>query len=257
MYYVKFTPDILFSMIAVPILFNIIQIYTADIFMEIWTDLFTFWLDKFDIGGEILFEKKNIFFFKVIIPYPVAIVSLPTDLHFVIAFAIVICTLVVTRFFPQEFIPVAYILYLICFIIVTSIIFFYFNEDYHFDYSGNVLGNVVLGLQFLLLVPWILGLTFNIFHFSPIRKLLLPAMCILYFYFFYPFQALFYVVMLNKCSLLALPVLHFMFTMFLNVMIFIAFYAWGISWEDRNLADRINLRRAFRRMEHNLQKVDI
>jgi hypothetical protein len=248
LYKVKFTLGILLSMVVIPLFFNLLQVYLSDSIMVLWGYIIEFFLDKLHLPGILLWQKVEIFIYKTTIPYPSLAARMPTFLDLLLGSCIVLVLCFLGSLLSQAYLPVAYIIYLSCFILFTSIIFFAYILVFPFNLGESIRGNFDLCLKLLLIIPWILGFTFNVFHFSLFRKLLLPALTLGYFCVLYPFQYLFFALIVHKFSLLYLPSLHFMLTMFFNVMLFVALYAWAMSWEDKKIANAVNLKDSSKKM---------
>lgn len=253
LYNVRFTLGIALSILLIPIWFNLMQAYFTQDILVYWSKVFEFFIDVLDLdldnNAEVLTKNMEIFTFHVSIPYPSLDVALPTTLELALGLGFIIACCFIASRLPHNYIPIAYIVYLCCFVLFTSVIFFSFAKSFSFDLGETILGNLTICLQFLLVVPWILAFTFNIFHFSLFRKVLLPTVVLLYFFVLYPFQFMLFAILLSKFSLLYLPLFHFILTVFLDMMIFIAFYSWGMSWEDRKIADLLNLKKTHKEMK--------
>ncbi len=89
---------------------------------------------------------------------------------------------------------------------------------------------MAMSLYFLFLSPWILGLTYYVFSFSVLRKAALTALVLAYFALAFPMQYLVHALLLQHLSLLAMPLLYLVCGVFLDVMMFVALYSWGMSW---------------------------
>ena len=88
-------------------------------------------------------------------------------------------------------------------------------------------GTILIGL-----IPLILGFTYYLFDFSFFKKLTLTAMSMGYLIVFFPFQYMLHVFMLQR-SILFMPVLYFAFGPFLDVLVFVSLYSWGMSWKSQ------------------------
>ena len=88
------------------------------------------------------------------------------------------------------------------------------------------------GIGIIALVPVMYGFTYYIFDFGFVRKAALTAGTMLHLSLFLPLQCLLQAYLLHRLSLLFLPLLFVLFGMLLEVMLLVAFYAWGMSWRD-------------------------
>jgi hypothetical protein len=82
-------------------------------------------------------------------------------------------------------------------------------------------------------IPLLLGFTFYLFDFSWLKKLGLTALALLHLSLFVPLQYLLQAYLLNQFSLLFLPLFALVGGLPLDVMIVVAFYSWGMSWQER------------------------
>jgi hypothetical protein len=87
-------------------------------------------------------------------------------------------------------------------------------------------------LALLSTVPALLGFTFYIFPFGLLKKLGLTAMILAHLTLVAPLQYLVQAYFLYRCSLLYMPLFYMVLGLPLDVMMIIAFYGWGMSWEE-------------------------
>ena len=64
----------------------------------------------------------------------------------------------------------------------------------------------------------------------------LTALMILYFMLALPMQYLMHGLIFHHFSLLFLPLLYLVFGIFIDVMMFVALYSWGMSWDTPDRA---------------------
>ena len=91
---------------------------------------------------------------------------------------------------------------------------------------------LAFGVILIGLVPAVLGLTFYMFDFPAWKKLALTLLIMGHLVLFIPLQYLLHAWLLH-CSILFMPVLYFVCGPFLDVLIFVCFYSWGMSWQSR------------------------
>ena len=97
------------------------------------------------------------------------------------------------------------------------------------DLSGYTVGMLVFGSVLIGLIPLVLGLTYFVFEFTFWQKLGLAAISMAHLTLLMPLQYFLHAYVLHN-SILFMPLLYFAFGPFLDVLIFIAFYSWGMSW---------------------------
>jgi len=90
---------------------------------------------------------------------------------------------------------------------------------------------LLFGLIFIGLMPAVLGFTFYIFDVSIWKKIALTAVTVAHLTLFIPLQYLAHACIL-RVSLLFLPILYFALGPLMDVIVFIAFYSWGMSWRS-------------------------
>jgi hypothetical protein len=96
------------------------------------------------------------------------------------------------------------------------------------EYHHTCLETVLI-LTFL--VPWIHSITFNILNKPIVEKILLTAISMAYLLLEAPLHYFLAAVVMHYGSLMFMPMLFILFSLMLNVMMLIAFYAWAMSWE--------------------------
>ena len=230
---IQFTPGILASMILIPLCINILQLIFIDDIMILWGRIFVFFTDMLDFHIVVRVKHTTLFFRNITIPYPALIAQAPTLIEMILAASILILLCYTALSLPDRYIPISYILYLASFMLFTSLFYFALSHPTNFNLGKNIVGNLNVCLKLLFIIPWMLGFTYNIFPFSLARKLLLPTITVSYFIILYPFQFMLFAALIYKFSLIYLALIHFVFTVFFDVMIFIALYSWGMSWEEK------------------------
>jgi hypothetical protein len=86
------------------------------------------------------------------------------------------------------------------------------------------------------LIPVLYGFTFYLLDFTLTQKIFLTLATVAHLVLFVPQQYMLHVYLLHG-SVLFMPVLYFVFGPFLDILVFIGFYSWGMSWRGRNLLE--------------------
>jgi hypothetical protein len=81
------------------------------------------------------------------------------------------------------------------------------------------------------LIPLLYGFTFYLLDFSLAQKIFLTSATVAHLVLFVPQQYMLHVYLLHG-SVLFMPVLYFVFGPFLDILVFIGFYSWGMSWRS-------------------------
>ena len=143
-----------------------------------------------------------------------------------------------TQLASEEYIGWLYIVRAIVFIQGSALLYFAVAAArFPHDVPTYTTGMLSFGVILIGLVPAVLGLTFYMFDFSVWKKLALTVAIMSYLVLFIPLQYLFHAWLLHV-SILFMPVLYFVGGPFLDVLIFVCLYSWGMSWQSRPATSR-------------------
>ena len=95
--------------------------------------------------------------------------------------------------------------------------------------SGYLEVMLIAGFFLLPLVPVLLGFIYYIFDFSLSRRVGLTLIILVHLYILIPLQFMVHAYLMYHGSLLFMPLLFLVFGLPLDVLVFIAFYSWGMS----------------------------
>ncbi len=132
---------------------------------------------------------------------------------------------------PQCLLPWRYFLRLIAALQVSSLAFFAVSADpFPYRLVDHVVALETGGLVVMGLVPLVLGLTLHVFDLALWKKILLTLAILTHLAIFIPLQAMVHIWLVLHATALVMPVLFFGFGLVLDVLIFVAFYGWALSW---------------------------
>lgn len=221
------------EILALPLLFNLIQLRGLPQIMHAWYGLTQWSIGLVGVPAEL--TRQPIF------GWPLRPISLPwLDLAATVpsywqwwgnCLACVVL-LLLSFLVSKENTPLRYLLRLIVIIHGSACLYFAFLParfshslpEYHYTCLETV-----LILTFL--VPWIHSITFNILNKPIAEKILLTTISMVYLLLEAPFHYFLAALLLHYGSLLFMPLLFILFSLMLNIMMLIAFYAWAMSWE--------------------------
>jgi len=139
-----------------------------------------------------------------------------------------------TYWFKEDHAPWIYILRALVLIQGTALVYFSFaSARFPHDIPTYTMGMLSFGVILIGMVPIVLAFTFFIFDFSFWKKLAITALTIGHLTLFFPLQYVLHVYILHH-SILFMPLLYFAFGPFLDVLIFVCFYSWAMSWKARS-----------------------
>jgi len=171
--------------------------------------------------------------FSVAVPYLRAQEGLVDPAKFWFTAAAAVLLFALTFLFSDRFLPLAYVLRAILLVQMSSVVFFgFFAARFPHTASSYLSGLINTEMGLIVLTPAFLGLTYYIFDFGILKKLALTLLMVGHLAVLLPLQVLLHAVVL-QISILYMPVLYMFFGLPLQVMVLIAFYAWGTSWKMR------------------------
>ena len=132
---------------------------------------------------------------------------------------------------PQRLLPLAFVIRAVVFVQSTALAYFYFiPERFPYAIADYTLGGLWMGFFLVAAVPLLFGLTFYIFDFGIHAEVGLTLLVMLHLAVLLPFQYVLHAYLLHRFSLLMMPVLFAFGGMVVEVLICIALYGWGVSW---------------------------
>lgn len=145
---------------------------------------------------------------------------------------------VVSFFLPKNEVPLTYLVRLVAIVQGCSQAYFFFTpETFPYTLSDYIAGIMLAGLALITLIPLLLGMTYNIFNFGLGKKLVLAILTMGHLIVLVPLQYMAQAYILHHYSLMFMPVLFVIFGLPLDIMVFIALYAWGMTWKQHEYSD--------------------
>ncbi|HSZ62526.1 MAG TPA: hypothetical protein VK828_12045 [Terriglobales bacterium] len=135
----------------------------------------------------------------------------------------------------EEALPWAYLLRGLCLLQATALGYFAIaSARFPHDLPGYTVSMLVFSCVLIGLIPVLYGFTFYLLDFTLAQKIFLTLVTMAHLAIFVPQQYMLHVYLLHG-SVLFMPVLYFVLGPFLDILVFIGFYSWGMSWRGRNL----------------------
>ncbi len=139
-----------------------------------------------------------------------------------------------TYWFKEDHAPWVYILRALVLIQGSALIYFSFaSARFPHDIPTYTMGMLSFGVILIGMIPIVLAFTFYVFEFSLWKKIAVTLLAMGHLTLFFPLQYVLHVYILHR-SILFMPLLYFAFGPFLDVLIFVCFYSWGMSWKSRS-----------------------
>lgn len=228
--------DILIALLL-PLVFNIALLYFIDEIINGWRLVFEFWLARIEPGASVATREIDLGSYALLLPYPNLSAGTPDGrLWWGTLIGCALTYLATYLIPPARFLPLTYILRA-CLLIQFSALgyFMLMPGDFPYGLQDHVTDALTMSFFFLLMMPWIFGITYYIFNFPLLQKFSITFITLAYFLLVLPMQYLFHAYALHHVSLLFLPVFYLVFGIFLDIMMFVSFYSWGMSWRWRKI----------------------
>ena len=131
----------------------------------------------------------------------------------------------------EEALPWAYLIRAFCLLQATALGYFAVaSARFPHDLPGYTVSMLVFSCILIGLVPVLYAFTFYLLNFSLVQKLLLTLATVAHLVLFVPQQYMLHIYLVHA-SVLFMPVLYFVFGPFLDILAFVGFYSWGMSWK--------------------------
>lgn len=217
------------------VLFTFVWIAALPLVCRFWQAVLETGMRMLAMHTELgLTEHRLGSYVRFAIPFPRMPGILPDAQTWWTSTAVVVVLFAASFLLSKKFMPVMYLLRAVLFLHVTALLFFLFLPA-RFSHSPDSYMEGLTGYAIALIsfVPILFGLTYYIFDFGIVRKVLVTAMTVGHLILFVPLQILLQAIVLQK-SVLFMPVLYIVFGLPVDVLIILAFYSWGMSWSFKS-----------------------
>lgn len=165
------------------------------------------------------------------LPVLAVITPMPSVRTLWVAGAVAAGVVAVSFLLPHRFTPLKYFLRLLALLQGTVILFFAASaEPFPHRLVDHVFVLETAGLVVMGLVPLVLGLTLHVFDLALWKKLLLTVAVLTHLAVFVPLKVLVHIWLVMHGTAVVMPVLFLVFGLLLDVLVFVSFYGWALSW---------------------------
>jgi hypothetical protein len=200
---------------------------------EFWFHVFRFWHRFLGFEGSVARAPQQWGPLHFSVPTVLVSAGPPDSLSWWITAAVTLFAFWISFGIPEEHLPWVYLLRFLVIVQATALAYFVFAAArFPHDLPSYTVGMLYFGTIFITLLPLILGFSYFLFDFRYLQKLGLTLGTMAYLALFLPFQYMLHVWIIHK-SVLFMPALYFVFGPFLDVLVFISLYSWGMSWKSR------------------------
>ncbi|HZU22482.1 MAG TPA: hypothetical protein VE998_06580 [Terriglobales bacterium] len=201
---------------------------------QFWRAMFAFWARPLGLDSTIIMVPQQWgAHLHFALPYLSAPAGPITPTMWSVTAVASVVALISTYFMGEEMLPLVYLLRALVLIQSGALVYFaFFSARFPHDIPSYTVGMLVFGVILIGLVPVILAFTFYVFDFSFLKKVGLTLITMAHLTLLVPLQYLLHIWILHH-SILFMPILYFAFGPFLDILVFVSLYSWGMSWRTR------------------------
>lgn len=229
------------DMIVLPLIFAVAMFLLMDPLLALWRDFFNFVRVPLGLPGVVSTRVFEVGPLGIAVPYFSATAAWPERLDLLSGWLLTGVLFVAGLFLRGRWLPIGYLLRVLAVIQLTAQLWFSFaSPPFVYSLPDYVSGLLVCGVVILILIPFLVGLTYHIFDFQLWQKLLMTALLLVHLSILLPLQAVIHTWIVHRASLLALPMLFLVFGVLLDVFVYVALYGWGMSWRSEGPLDAVD-----------------
>jgi hypothetical protein len=204
---------------------------------ELWFRIYRWWHAFLGMEGSVAMAPQKWGAIRFSLPTVLAAAGPPDLKIWISTAAVTLLAFWVSFGLGEEHLPWAYLLRFVALVQGTALAYFAFAAArFPHDLPSYLVGMLYFGAIFTTMLPLILGFSYFLFDFSLLQKLALTLCCMAWLTIFLPFQYMLHAWIIHA-SVLFMPILYFMFGPFLDVLVFVSLYSWGMSWRSESTVD--------------------
>jgi hypothetical protein len=197
-----------------------------------WGHILAFWGARLELKSEVILVPQgwgsHIHF---ALPCFGLAAGPPSGTAWWITTGVTVLAFIASFLLAEEALPWAYLIRAFCLLQATALVYFALaSARFPHDLPGYTVSMLVFSCILIGLVPVLYAFTFYLLNFSLVQKLLLTLATVAHLVLFVPQQYMLHIYLVHA-SVLFMPVLYFVFGPFLDILAFVGFYSWGMSWK--------------------------
>ncbi len=198
---------------------------------RLWAGIFSFWGRHLGLALEVTLVPKGWWRVQFALPCFGTPAGSATGAVWWITAGVTVLVFLMTFRFGEESLPWSYLVRGFCLLQATSLGYFAVaSARFPHALPSYTISMLVFSCILIGLVPSLYAFTFYLLNFSLRQKILLTVLTMLHLLLLVPHQYLLHVYLLHG-SILFMPLLYFAFGPFLDILAFVGFYSWGMSWK--------------------------
>ena len=207
----------------------------ADLITAFWSWEFSFWLPRLGLPAALDLRTQTLFGGVAYrLSFPLFEGRLP-DVD-TLRLSVAMCALLMLLSLLTmrgRMLPLGYLLWGACLVQLMSTGAFWLSPT---AFGHSVASHVANGLEYALVlvffVPLLLSFSFYVFEYSLRKKMLGTFLIVAGIVLVVPYQYLAHAALIDVGTLLVLPLLYVLFGLLFDIAVFIALYAWVVSWDS-------------------------
>jgi hypothetical protein len=137
---------------------------------------------------------------------------------------------------PVRYLPARYFVRFVALVQAVSLVYFALSRPpFLYPLPGYTAGMLTAGMAVLTLLPIVLGFSFYIFDHSLARQIWLTLFLLGHIALLLPLQVLVHALLSHTLSALVQPTMFFVFGLLVEVLVFVSFYGWAMSWPGQEI----------------------
>ncbi|MCC6708937.1 MAG: hypothetical protein IT492_15385 [Gammaproteobacteria bacterium] len=207
----------------------------ADFITAFWRWEFAFWLPRLDLPAALDTHTRVVLgIWQYRVSFPALSGSVP-DID-TLRGSVAVCALIMLVAFLTmrgRMLPIGYLLWGACLVqLMSSGLFWLAPSTFGYSLASHVANGLEYALVLVLFVPLLLSFSYYVFEYSLRKKIAGTLLIVGGLVLVAPYQYLVHVMLIESGSLLLLPLLYVLFGLLFDIGVFIALYAWVVSWES-------------------------
>jgi hypothetical protein len=196
-----------------------------------WGDIFAFWGTHLGLRSAVLLVPQGWgWHIHFALPCFGLSAGAASGLAWWITCAVIVLAFAASFFLADEALPWTYLIRAFCLLQATALVYFAIaSAPFPHDLPGYTVSMLVFSCILIGLVPVLYAFTYYLLDFSLAQKSFLTLVTMAHLTLLVPHQYLLHVYVLHG-SVLFMPLLYFVFGPILDILTFVGFYSWGMSW---------------------------
>jgi hypothetical protein len=199
----------------------------------LWARIFAFLAPRLGLPSGVLRRAVDVGFVGFAVPSFAIDAGAPSRAMWWVTLVVTVLVFLLSLLIRRN-LPISYAIRLAAVTQGTALVFFgFWPSSFPYSLPGYVSSMLIAGATVLVLVPVVLGFTYYVLDVSVLQKVSLTILILGHLILFMPLQYALQSYLIYHTSLLLLPLSFMLFGLLPEVMIFIALYGWGVSWEGQ------------------------